>query len=197
MFSFLKTTLFSGLAVLLPLVLLFLAVKEMVTLMIAVATPIVDLFPVGTFDTEHDTEFLAVIIIVASALIIGILARIPASKFVWSRISDMTVGKLPLYRMLRTLTSAFLELEDNSSFKPALIQSDSGNMEPAYIIVDHGRPFIVVLLPWSPTVFSGSVRLIRRERVHRLRSVVFVIQLASLCFPCLSFSDGLRRMRAI
>lgn len=169
MFNFLKTILFSGLAVLIPLILLFLALKEMASLMIVVATPLVDLFPVDTFDTEHEPELLAAILIVCAAMIIGMLTRVPATRVMWRRISDKTVGKLPLYRMLRTLSSAFLDMEDNSSFKPALIKSDSGNMQPAYIIEDHGGPLIVVLLPWSPTAFAGSIRLIQREQVRELQ----------------------------
>ena len=70
--------------------------------------------------------------------------------------------------MLRTVTSAFLEIEDSSSFRPALISNESGEMEPAYIIEDQGRPLIVMMVPWSPTVFAGTVKLVPRERVHEL-----------------------------
>jgi uncharacterized membrane protein len=168
MFNFFKSAFLTGLLVLLPLVLLFLAIRELIELMITIATPIVDLFPKGTFDTEHQTEILAALIIIGTALTIGILAKIPSSRAVGGYIVDRTVGKLPLYRMLRTVTSAFLEIEDSSSFKPALISNESGEMEPAYIIEDQGRPLIVMMVPWSPTVFAGVVKLVPRERVHEL-----------------------------
>jgi len=168
MFKFFKDAFVTGLLVLLPLVLLFLAIRELIEMMIAIATPIVDLFPEGTFDTEHQTEILAALIIICTALTIGILAKVPSSRAVGSYIADRTVGKLPLYRMLRTVTSAFLEIEDSSSFRPALISNESGEMEPAYIIEDQGRPLIVMMVPWSPTVFAGAVKLVPRERVHEL-----------------------------
>jgi len=168
MFKFFKDAFVTGLLVLLPLVLLFLAIRELIEMMIAIATPIVDLFPEGTFDTEHQTEILAALIIICTALTIGILAKVPSSRAVGSYIADRTVGKLPLYRMLRTVTSAFLEIEDSSSFRPALISKESGEMEPAYIIEDQGRPLIVMMVPWSPTVFAGAVKLVPRERVHEL-----------------------------
>jgi hypothetical protein len=47
---FLKTTALGGLFVLLPVLLLFLLLKEILELAIALATPIADLFPKGIFD---------------------------------------------------------------------------------------------------------------------------------------------------
>lgn len=168
MFKFLKTAFVTGLLVLLPLVLLYLLLSEVIELMVVIATPIADLFPEGTFDTEHQTEILAALIIICTALMIGILSKIPASRVVGHYIEERTVAKLPIYRMLRTVTSAFLEMEESTSFRPALISSETGDMEPAYIIEDHGRPLIVMMVPWSPTAFAGSVKLIPRERVHEL-----------------------------
>jgi uncharacterized membrane protein len=168
MFRFFKTSFVTGLLILVPLLLLFLMLKELIQLMVVVATPIADLFPMGTFDTEHQTEILAAVLIICTALIIGVLAKIPVSRVVGANIEERTVGKLPFYRMLHTVTSAFLNMEESTSFKPALIHRDSGEMEPAYIIEDHGRPRIVVLVPWSPTAFSGAIKLIPRERVQEL-----------------------------
>ncbi len=70
--------------------------------------------------------------------------------------------------MLHTITSAFLNTNESTSFKPALVHESSGNMTPAYIIEDQGRPRIVVLLPWSPMAFSGAIKLIPREQVREL-----------------------------
>jgi uncharacterized membrane protein len=41
-------------------------------------------------------------------------------------------------------------------------------MEPCYVIEDRGRPRVVVLVPWAPTAFAGSVRLVLRESVQYL-----------------------------
>jgi uncharacterized membrane protein len=73
-----------------------------------------------------------------------------------------------MYRMLKSLVSAFLDLETEESFKPAFVETDAGDLEPVYIIEDRGRPRVVVLVPWAPTAFAGSVKLVRRERIHRL-----------------------------
>jgi uncharacterized membrane protein len=36
------------------------------------------------------------------------------------------------------------------------------------VIEDRGRPRVVVLIPWAPTAFAGSVKLVKRECVHYL-----------------------------
>ena len=168
MLKFLKSAFFTGLYILLPLLFLFLVLKELIELLVVVATPIADLFPEDTFDTENETEILAALLIIGTALVLGLLAKIPPTRDAGRYIAARTVDHLPFYRMLRTLVSAFLDMEESKSFKPALIHQESGDIEPVYIIEDTGRPRIVVLFPWSPTAFSGSIKAVPRERVEEL-----------------------------
>jgi uncharacterized membrane protein len=168
MIKFLKTAVVNGLVILIPLVLVFLAIKEIFGLMIGVATPIADLFPDGTFDTVKETEILAALLILGVALILGVLSKIKAGRTVGRGIEKYTLNKIPMYRMLKSLVGAFLNLENEESFKPAFIENDSGDMEPCYVIEDRGRPRVVVLVPWAPTAFAGSIKLIPREKIHYL-----------------------------
>ena len=73
-----------------------------------------------------------------------------------------------MYRMMKSLVGAFLDLENEKSFKPAFIENASGDMDPCYVIEDRGRPRVVVLMPWPPTAFAGSVKLVPRESIHYL-----------------------------
>lgn len=70
--------------------------------------------------------------------------------------------------MMKSLVGAFLDLENEKSFKPAFIENASGDMDPCYVIEDRGRPRVVVLMPWAPTAFAGSVKLVPRESIHYL-----------------------------
>ena len=80
-----------------------------------------------------------------------------------------TLGHLPLYRMIKTFVTAFLEVEEDAAFRPALILDDEGGAEPCYVIEDtKDAPNVVVLVPWSPASFAGSVKLIPRHRIRRL-----------------------------
>lgn len=168
MIKFLKSALVNGLAILLPVVLVFLAIREIFELLVNVATPIADLFPPGTFDHVKETEILAVLLIIGAAIFVGVLSKLKAGKALGHSIEKHTLYRIPMYRMLKSLVGAFLNLESEQSFKPALIESSSGDMEPAYVIEDRGRPRVVVLIPWAPTAFAGSVKLVNRESVRYL-----------------------------
>jgi uncharacterized membrane protein len=110
MINFLKSALVNGLAILLPVVLVFLAIKEIFELLVNVATPIADLFPSGTFDHVKETEILAVLLIMGLAVFVGILSKVKAGQALGHSIEKHTLYKIPMYRMLKSLVGAFLNL---------------------------------------------------------------------------------------
>ena len=168
MIQFIKSSLVNGLAILLPVVLVFLALKEIFEMLVGIATPIADLFPPGTFDHIRETEIIAILLISGMAIFIGILSKIKAGQVLGHTIEKHTLFKIPMYRMLKSLVGAFLQLESAESFRPALFENGDGDLEPVYVIEDRGRPRVVVLIPWAPTAFAGSVKLVRRDRIHPL-----------------------------
>ena len=169
MFNRIKTLFFKGLIILIPLVLLWVTIRELVELLVAFAEPIADAFPAGTFDWVQNPALVAPILIVCVALLLGMLASIPQIRRAGAALERNTLGHLPLYRMIKTFVTAFLEVEDDVSFRPALILDDEGGAEPCYVIEDtEGSPSVIVLVPWSPASFAGSVRLVPRTRIKRL-----------------------------
>lgn len=168
MLNFIKRTLVSGLLILVPLVLLYLAVREVFELMVGFATPIADLFPKGTFDHVRETEIIAVLLILGTAFAFGLIARIKGSSAVGGFIESNSLNKLPIYRMIKSLVGAFLNMEGEASFKPAFVETALGELEPCYVIEDLGHPRVVVLIPTAPAAFAGFVKLVPRESVKFL-----------------------------
>ena len=70
--EFLKTTALGGLFVLLPVLLLYLVLTEALEMVVALATPIADLFPKGTFDQVTSPVIIALILIVGVSFLIGL-----------------------------------------------------------------------------------------------------------------------------
>jgi uncharacterized membrane protein len=68
--------------------------------------------------------------------------------------------------MLKSLVAAFLNLEDEESFKPAFLNSDDGSREPVYVVEDCGNGMLVVMHPWTPTPFAGSVSVVSKDRIE-------------------------------
>lgn len=168
MLKFLKSAIFTGLLILLPVLFLIIIIKEFFGLIIGLATPIADLFPHEYIDSIPETNILAILIILAASLTVGVLARLPFGATVGHFLEQRTLYKVPVYQPLKTLLHALLGSEQSKSFKPALLLNDSGVLDPAYIVEDTGRPRLVVLVPWTPASFAGSLKMVPREQVHKL-----------------------------
>ena len=165
--EFFKTTILGGLFALLPILLFFLLLGEILGLVVGLATPIANLFPKGTFDQAKFPILLALILIVGASFLIGVCMRSSAGKRFWSWVEDNTIGRLPLYNALKTIFSGFTGKEGQASFKPALLKS-SGGEELAYLVEDHGNGRATIMIPWSPTPFAGSIKIVDMEMVQLL-----------------------------
>jgi uncharacterized membrane protein len=172
MFNFLKKVFLRGLLVMLPILVLYLTLRELIEIMVGVATPIADLFPPGTFDVEHQTEILAGVLIVGTALVLGLIATIGPLRRSGGWLEDRTLNKLPMYRMLKSFVAAFLDIQDEKSFKPALLDHPDGSSEPVYIIEQAASGDAVVMCPWTPTPFAGSLKIVPMERIRRVQTTL-------------------------
>ena len=164
----LKVALLNGLAVLLPLLFFWILLREFFDLIVGLATPIADLFPRGTFEEIWGVEVVAALLIVAVALLLGFLAKIPPVRSAGSFLEDKTLNQVPVYRPLKYLLHAILGSEDSENFKPALFSSEGEVFEPCYLIEDTGRSRVLILVPWTPTSFAGSIKAVPREWVYPL-----------------------------
>ena len=165
MFGYLKNALFRGLVILIPIVLVFITIRELVEIMIGFATPIADLFPEGWILEDDPVEFVAAILIVATALVLGVLWSAGPTRRAAEWVEDRSLNHVPMYRMMKSLVAAFLDLEGEESFKPACWRHDDGSLEPVYVIGEHGPDMYVVMQPWTPTPFAGSVKVAPRGQV--------------------------------
>jgi uncharacterized membrane protein len=166
--EFLKTTLIGGLFVLLPILLLYLLLSEALDLIVAIATPIADLFPAGTFDKVQFPVIVGLTLILGVSFLIGLGLRSELGRR-WGRwIEDRVLGRMPAYSALKSLTTGFAEAGKKGAFKAAVLVSGDGERELAYVIEDHGEDHMTILLPWAPTAFAGSVKIVKRNRVEML-----------------------------
>ncbi len=166
--EFLKTTALGGLFVLLPVLLLYLLFAEALELVVGLATPIADLFPAGTFDQARFPVVIALILIVGASFLIGLALRSEAGRRLGGWLENATLCRLPGYNALKNLTRGFAGNRQEGAFRPALLISPGGERELAYLIEDHGDGQVTVLVPWSPTAFAGSLKIVDRGRVELL-----------------------------
>lgn len=165
-FAFLKATATGGLLVVLPLLLIFMLVQEIMGLLVALATPIVDSFPEGTFGDLNAPEILAVGLLLGSSLLIGLLLRSSKMVFLGTKIEGAVLSKLPAYRALKSLTRGLLTAGDEGNFHTAILTTSEDSKELVYVTEDTGGEWVTVLLPWAPAAFAGPLRLVKREHIE-------------------------------
>ena len=66
------------------------------------------------------------------------LAMAKPSRLAGKWVEDRTLNHLPMYRMLKSFVAAFLAIEGEESFKPALLSNEDGSRKPCYVIEDKG-----------------------------------------------------------
>jgi len=166
--EFLKTTAMGGLFVLLPILLLYLLLGEALGLIVALATPIADLFPEGTFGKVEFPVILGLILILGVSFVIGIGLRAEIGRRMGGWIERTVLDRLPAYNALKSLTTGFAEAGKEGAFRAAVLISADGDRELAYVIEDDGEDHLTVLLPRAPAAFAGAVKIVDRKRVELL-----------------------------
>ena len=166
--DFLKTTILGGLFVLLPVILLYLALAETFEVLVLIATPIADLFFPGHFE---DTEFIIPIalgLLVALSFFLGLIMLSDTGRRFGDWIERIILRKVPGYNAIKSLTKGFASSEEDSTFKPALLKSSDGEKEFVYIVEELDDENLAILVPWTPTPFAGSIKIVPRDRVEPL-----------------------------
>ena len=159
--NFLKTTLLGGLFILLPLMLLWIGLKEIGGLLEAMATPIADMIPGQYFENLAAPGVIAIFLIVGTSFILGLAARSAWLSKIGRNIENKVLNRVPMYRMLKVISSALID-SGSGDVKPALVIDSSGGGDPCYVIEKHKDGRATVLLPWSPASFAGSIKVVQQ-----------------------------------
>ena len=166
--GFLKTTAAGGFFVIFPLILFYLLLTQILDLIVGMAMPIAQLLlPKSTFNEITSPVIVAILILLGASFLIGIAMRSENSRRLANWIERNTIGRMSLYKAVKELASGFA---GNEAFRPALLRNSETEQEIIYVIEDLGNGRYTVLLPWVPTSFAGSIKIVSRERIEMLDS---------------------------
>jgi uncharacterized membrane protein len=166
--DFLKTTILGGLFVLMPVILIYLALAETFEILVLIATPIADLFFPDHFEEAKFTVLLAITLLIGLSFIFGLIMMSNIGRKIGNWIERIILGKVPGYHAIKSLITGFTNSQQESSFKPALLKSPDGEKEFVYIVEKHDDGNMTILVPWSPTPFAGSIKIVTKDRVEPL-----------------------------
>lgn len=168
--NFLKATLIGGVVVLLPVILIYLILAEVLELAVVMATPIADLFPAGSFDKVHLPVVVALFLIVGVSFVLGLLLLAGPGRAAGNWIERRVLGPLPGYRVVKSLTKSLGNVDGEESFKPALLRSQDGSREIIYVIENHDDGQATVMIPQTPTAMTGRIRIVDQDHIEPLNA---------------------------
>ena len=165
--QFIKSRLLAGLYVLLPLMLLWLGLREIGGLLANMADPIADMFPSTYFDDVKWPGVMAALLITIASIVIGIAAKLKVMALLGHKIETGILNKIPMYKMLKIISSSLVQA-DTSGVAAAIIKDGAGGGDPCYVMEEHDSGLATVLLPWSPASFAGSIKVVPKSQLEYL-----------------------------
>ena len=169
--NFIKTTLIGGLLVVFPLLVLWLAIREIGALLVAMADPIGHaiewLLPTVELDRMYFLGLIAGVLILAVSFIAGLLVKSQFISGLGRSIEEAVLAKLPMYTMLKRLSASWIAGQ-KQSFTPVLYKTGEGAQDPCFAIKDHGNGRVTVLMPFAPAAFAGTVRIVSKSDLDYL-----------------------------
>jgi uncharacterized membrane protein len=165
--KFLKSTMVTGLLILVPLLLLWLALGEIAGLLMAMVDPILLVIPDRFYTDVFAPGVLAAMVLLATAFMVGLVSRSRGVTRMGASLERSVLAKMPVYGMFKSLSESFLDAR-SSNFRPALVVAEDGSATPCYVVEECPDDSAAVLLPWSPTSFAGSVKIVPRRNLRLL-----------------------------
>lgn len=159
--EFIKSTLLSGLLVILPLGLVAVIVLRIIDMIEPLVMPLVEWLP-------HHFRFptlIASLLLFLACLVAGLLAQTRAGRFAGTSLEGAILNRIPGYSMVRSITRRIGNIEESERFAPALAEIEDA-LVPAFIVEEHADGRYTVFVPSAPTPGVGAIYIMARARVH-------------------------------
>lgn len=164
--NFVKTTLIGGLLFLVPVVVFVLVVAEAGDMMLAIAEPMSDLFPIDSIAGVAVANIVAIAIVLLICFLAGLLARTRQAQALADKAESAILRKLPGYAMIKGMAGS-LSPQQQAEMQPVIVKLDDREvigLETERI--DDGR--VAIYFPGSPNAWAGRVEIFEARRVSRI-----------------------------
>ncbi len=162
-FVFVSKAVLAGLLVVIPIYLAVLVLLKGMKSVGQLVRPFARLLP-DWFPAEQAMSLLLVLMI---CFLIGVAVRTRAGRVVRERIERGFFQRIPGYALFRSLTQRLAGKDQESTWKPALVEIEDA-LVPAFIIEEFEDGRYTVFVPSIPTPLAGAVYILDRKRVHPL-----------------------------
>ena len=161
--EFVLSSLVRGLLIIIPLYLAVLLLLKAMKSLAGLVRPLAMLLP----EWIPAEKLLSLLLVLLVCFLVGASLRTRAGRSVRERIEKSLFEKIPGYALIRSLTQRMAGKDEESAWKPALVEIEDA-LVPGFIIEEHEDERFTVFVPSVPTPFAGAVYVLDRARVHPL-----------------------------
>lgn len=163
--EFLKTALIGGLVVVVPVILVVMALWEAVDVVGEIIEPLEKVLPVTTIAGIDVTSLLALLIVLGICFAAGV-AALTGPGAALGKWLDGRLARLPGYKIFQAFARSMTKT-NTEQVQPALLTNPMDTRVLAFVI-EESKTHCVVLVPNTPTVMTGSLQFVAKERVTLL-----------------------------
>lgn len=109
---------------------------------------------------------LALLLLLGIIFAIGVLVQTAFGKRIREKIERSILQKIPGYSLFRSFSQRIAGETVESTWKPALVETDDDALMPVFIIEELPDGRYTVFVPSVPTPLAGAVFIYPRDRVH-------------------------------
>ena len=161
--QFVLSSLVRGLLIIIPLYLAVLLLLKAMKSLAGLVRPLAMLLP----EWLPAERLLSLLLVLLVCFLVGAAVRTRAGRAARERIEKSLFEKIPGYALLRSLTERMAGKDEESTWKPALVEIEEA-LVPGFIIEELEDGRLTVFVPSVPTPFAGAVYVLDRARVHPL-----------------------------
>ena len=160
---FILGSLVRGLLIIIPLYLAVLLLLKAMKSLAGLVRPLASLLP----EWLPAEKLLSLLLVLFVCFLVGAAVRTRAGRSARERIEKSLFEKIPGYELLRSLTQRMAGKDEESAWKPALVEIEDA-LVPGFIIEELEDGRVSVFVPSVPTPFAGAVYILDPARVHPL-----------------------------
>ena len=161
--KFVLSSLVRGLLIIIPLYLAVLLLLKAAKSLAGLVRPLAMLLP----EWLPAEGVLSLLLVLFVCFLVGAAVRTRTGRSVRERIEKSFFEKIPGYALIRSMTERMAGKDDESAWKPALVEIEDA-LVPGFIIEEFEDGRFTVFVPSVPTPFAGAVYILDRARVHPL-----------------------------
>lgn len=165
--NFIRTSMFGGLVVLMPMLLFFLVVRWLYNALTDIIYPVTSLIVEKTALQQLLADVLVIMAILLICFLIGAFVKTQLGNLIFRGVENATLRFAPGYSLIKETVMMFFGRSRSPFSAVALVRPFSTEtMMTAFITDEHSDGSYTVFIPTAPNPTSGNIYHLPGERVH-------------------------------